>query len=156
MVMKRASEQQEDNGRKVLGFGEPKGPGKTTFYMTMPQPLLVFQYDLGSTTVPPGVDPNGVWVQDYPDLSVVDLSAADIKRKREIGDKAAKDLVALLESFKTSSTTGIVKLSDGTSCPRPASLFLDGGSRLDDILVNLICAINNISSPRDMPDRRGN
>lgn len=151
--MKSASEQKTDNGSKCLGFGEPKGSGKTTFYSTMPQPLLVLQFDLGSVTLPPGVDPNGVFIQDYPDNTVVDLSANGLKRKREIGDKVAKDFVALLDSFKGNGE--VVKLSDGTSCPRPASLFIDGAVRLDEIFIDLICAINNINDPTDMPSRSG-
>jgi hypothetical protein len=152
--MKPAIEQQKFNGRKCLGFGPPKGAGKTTFYLNMPQPLLDFQFDLGSVTVPPDVDPNGIFVQDFVDNTVVDISTNVVKRRREIGDKLAKDLVALLESFK--STTDIVKLSDGTTCPKPASLLLDGASRMDEIIVDLICAINGIADPTDMPSKSGN
>lgn len=152
--MKPAIEQQQFNGRKCLGFGPPKGAGKTTFYLNMPQPLLDFQFDLGSVTVPPGVDPNGVFVQDFVDDTIVDISKPHVQRKREIGDKLAKDLVALLESFK--SGKDIVKLSDGSTCPKPASLLLDGATRMDEIIVDLICAINGITDPTDMPSKSGN
>lgn len=148
------TEQKAANGVKCLGMGKPKGAGKTTFYMTMPLPILDFQYDLGSITIPPGVDANQVFVQDYPDTEVVDLSAKEIKRRRENGDKVAKDLVCLLDSFK--SGKDIIKLSDGGSCPKPKSILFDGGSRLDDIMIDLICAINGISSPQDMPGATGN
>ena len=151
--MKRAIEQQQFNGRKCLGFGPPKGAGKTTFYLYMPQPILVFQFDLGSITVPPGVNPNEVYVHDYPDNEAVDLSANSLKRKRELGDKLAKDLVAFVNGFK--STTDIITLSDGTSCKKPASVLFDGGTRMDDILIDLICAINGISDPTDMPSKAG-
>jgi hypothetical protein len=152
--MKKASEQQEFNGRKCLGFGAPKGGGKTTFYITAPQPNLVFQFDLGSVTVPPGVDPDLVFVQDYVDYEGVDLSGKTIKRKRELGDRLAKDLLCLLESYKSSKD--YVTLSDGTTCPKPGSILLDGAPRMDDILVDLICAINGIDDPTSMPDRQGN
>lgn len=152
--MKPAIEQQQFNGRKCLGFGPPKGAGKTTFYLNMPQPLLDFQFDLGSVTVPPGVDASGIYVQDYVDDTVVDLSTSTVKRRREVGDKLAKDLVALLDSFK--SGRDIVTLSDGTRCPKPASLLLDGATRMDEIIVDLICAINGIADPTDMPSKSGN
>jgi len=114
--MKPATEQKAANGNKCLGFGEPKGAGKSTFYLTAPLPILDLQFDLGSVTIPPGVDANKVFVQDYPDDTVVDLSQSAVKRRRENGDKVAKDLVALLESFKNG--TDIVKLSDGTVLQR--------------------------------------
>jgi len=151
--MKPATEQKKANGVKCLGFGEPKGAGKSTFYLTAPLPILDLQFDLGSVTIPPGVDANQVFVQDYPDDTIVDLSTAAVKRRRENGDKVAKDLVALLESFKNG--TDIVKLSDGTSCPKPKSLLLDGGERLDQILIDLICAINGITDPSLMPNKSG-
>lgn len=152
--MKPASEQKAFNGNKGLGFGEPKGAGKTTFYLTAPLPILDLQFDLGSITIPPGVNRDMVYVQDYPDDTIVDLSTNTVKRKREVGDKVAKDLVALLESFKNG--TDIVKLSDGTTCPKPKSLLLDGGERLDQILIDLICAINGITDPTLMPSKNGN
>jgi hypothetical protein len=152
--MKTIQEQQEFNGRKSLGFGMPKGAGKTTFYLTMPLPILDFQFDLGSATAPPGVDANQIYVQDYCDNEAVDLSSQSLKRKRELGDRLAKDLVALLESFKSSKD--IVRLSDNTTCPKPKSILLDGGTRLDEILIDLLCAINAVSDPTDMPSKSGN
>lgn len=151
--MKPASEQKASNGVKCLGFGEPKGAGKTTFYLTAPLPILDLQFDLGSVTIPPGVDKNLVFVEDYLDTAAVDLSLKSVKRQRLLGDKLAKDLMCLLESFKNG--TDIVKLSDGNTCPKPKSLLLDGGERLDQILIDLICAINGINDPSEMPNKSG-
>jgi hypothetical protein len=152
--MLKATEQQSFNGRKCLGVGEPKGAGKTTFYLTAPQPSLVFQFDLGSVTVPPGVDSSQVYVQDYVDYEGVDLAGKTMKRKRELGDRLAKDIVCLLDSYK--SNKDIVTLSDGTTCPKPGSILLDGAARMDDILVDLLCVINGIDNPTSMPDKMGN
>lgn len=153
-MAKSAAEQQMINGRKVVGFGKPKGSGKTTFYLTGRKPLLVLQFDLGSVTMPPGVDPNTVFIQDYPDDVFVDLSAASVKRRRELGERVAKDLLAILEGFKAGGET--IKLGDGSTIPRPEALLIDGAVRLDEIMIDMICAINGINDPSDMPSKTGN
>ena len=155
-MAKLASEQTTTNGRKVVGFGKPKGSGKTTFYTSAAvtkKPMLIMQFDLGSITLPPGVNPNDVYIQDYPDDTVVNLAETSVKRKREVGDRVAKDLVAVLEGFKTGKD--IIKFSDNTTVPRPNALFFDGAVRLDEIIVDLICAINGIADPTDMPSKSG-
>jgi len=64
--MQRASELPTSTRRKILLAGPPKGGGKTTFAATAPQPVLFLSYDLGNLSLPPGVDPAGVWWQPYP------------------------------------------------------------------------------------------
>jgi hypothetical protein len=131
--------------RKCIGFGAPKGSGKTTFYLSQQGIILDLMFDLGSVTVPPGKPASDVFVQDYPDTATYDLSKTSVERKRGLGDKVAKDLLAIVDGFKSSKD--IITLSDGSSVKKPDALVLDGMTRLDEILVDLICAINGVSDP---------
>jgi hypothetical protein len=141
---------------KYVSFGPPKGAGKTSLAMTAPGNKLVLQYDLGTTSIPPIVDPSTVFVQDYPDTDRKGLSATSDKwrRTREVYEHVIRDLDAVVESFEGSGKMDI-KLHDGTTVPRPDMLILDGLVRFDNIIVDGFCAINNINDPGDAMDSRG-
>ncbi len=151
----RGSDMNEQRKWKWLSFGPPKGSGKSTFAMTAPGTKLVLQYDLGSSTFPPGVDPGQIWVQNYPDLDSKGLKTASDKwaRSKETYGKVVTDLDAIVQAF-TQNKTEIV-LHDQSKVPLPDTLILDGLVRLDNIIVDGFCAINNISDPGDMLDSRG-
>src|SRR5690242_17089178 len=151
----RGSEMNEQRKWKWLSFGAPKGSGKSTFGMTAPGKKLIFQYDLGSSTFPPGVDPSEIWIQTYPDLDATGLKAASDKwnRSKVVYEKVVKDMDALVQAFTKQQPE--IQLHDGSSVPLPDTLILDGLVRLDNIIVDGFCAINNISDPGDMLDSRG-
>jgi len=144
---------------KLLGWGAPKGSGKTTFYITQPGTTLVFQYDLGSTTIPPGVDPANIYVQTYPDAGVADKDVSNIinsdkwKRGKEVYQAVMTDILAITSAFRENKDE--IKLFDGSIVPKPDNLILDGGVRLDQIILDGFCAINNITDPGDALDSKG-
>lgn len=142
---------------KWLSFGAPKGSGKSTFAMTAPGTKLILQYDLGSSTFPPGVNPADCWVQTYPETDRKMLKAAATTdkwaRSKATYTKVITDLDAIVEAFDTGAKE--IKLHDGTIVPMPDTLILDGLVRLDSIIIDGFCAINNIADPGDMLDSKG-
>ena len=142
---------------KWLSFGPPKGSGKSTFAMTAPGTKLVLQYDLGTSTFPPGVDPASMWIQTYPDSdsSGLKTGAASDKwtRSKVIYGQVVTDLDAIVTAFDKKADQ--ITLFDGSKVPLPDTLILDGLVRLDHIIVDGFCAINNIKDPGDAMDSRG-
>ena len=142
---------------KWLSFGAPKGSGKSSFGMTAPGKKLVLQYDLGASTFPPGMDPNEFWVQTYPDSDAkgmhVGIGTERWTKSKEIYAKVITDLDAIVEAFKANEAT--ITLHDGSTVPLPDTLILDGLVRLDTIIVDGFCAMNNITDPSEAMDARG-
>lgn len=145
---------------KGVGYGSPKGAGKTSFYMSAPGKTLVVQYDLGSLTIPPMKNPEEVWVQTYADPGMnADDFAKAIKsdkwhRPKEVYQNVMFDIGQIIDAFQTGKDE--IKLYDGTIVPKPDNLILDGLVRLDEIIIDAFCDFNNISDPGDAVDRRGN
>jgi len=140
---------------KWLSYGPPKGSGKSTFAMTAPGKKLVLQYDLGASTFPPGTDPKDFWVQTYPDHDAAGIKSTSDKWNRTKVTYAAviTDLNNVVEAFNKKADE--ITLHDGSKVPLPDTLILDGLVRLDNIIVDGFCAINNISDPGDALDSRG-
>jgi len=154
-MAQRADQIRQNRKWKYLSFGPPKGAGKTSFAMTAPGNKLVLQYDLGSTTIPPGVNPQTVWVQDYPetDRKVLNGQKDKWNRSKVNYEHVIKDLDAVVESFEAGKQE--ITFWDGTKAPLPDTLILDGLVRLDTIIVDGFCAINNICDPGDAMDSKG-
>lgn len=140
---------------KYVSFGAPKGGGKTTLAMTAPGTKLVLQYDLGSTSIPPGVDPKSVYVQTYPDSDHSGLKKDSDKwtRGKKVYGEVITDIDNVITAFEKKASE--VVMHDGTKVPLPEVLILDGLVRLDNIIVDGFCAINNISDPGDALDSKG-
>lgn len=142
---------------KWLSFGPPKGSGKSTFAMTAPGTKLVLQYDLGASTFPPGVDPAGIWIQTYPDSDAKALTMGSNSdkwhRSKACYAAVVKDLEAVVNGVNQKLPE--ITLHDGSKVPLPDVLILDGLVRLDNIIVDGFCAINNIQDPGDAMDSRG-
>jgi len=153
----RGSEMNETRKWKWLSFGPPKGSGKSTFAMTAPGKKLVLQYDLGSSTFPPGTNPEDFWIQTYPDLDSKGMERGKTSdkwgRSKEIYTKVVTDLDAVVQAFAQGKQE--IELHDKSKVPLPDTLILDGLVRLDNIIVDGFCAINNIADPGDMMDARG-
>ncbi|MCI0530282.1 MAG: ATP-binding protein [Nitrospira sp.] len=147
----------QDRKWKGLSYGPPKGSGKSTFWATAPGTKLVLQYDLGASTFPPGSNPNDFWIQTYPDLDSAGLKTGfnsdKWARTKEVYAAVVKDLDAIVEGFKAGNNE--ITLHDGTKVPLPDTLILDGLVRLDNIIVDGFCAINNIKDPGDAMDAKG-
>lgn len=144
---------------KLLGWGPPKGSGKTTFYISQPGVILDLQYDLGSTTIPPGKNPADIYVQTYPDPGVDEkdfkniLSSDKWKRSKVVYENVMKDLLSIVQAFREHKSE--ITLYDGSVVPIPDTIILDGGTRLDQILIDAFCAFNNITDPGDALDSKG-
>jgi hypothetical protein len=128
----------------VLAAGMPKGAGKTTLALSAPQPTIVVACDLGRISIPPGVDRSKVLVLPYQDLTRVMEESGTTKPKRDIYVKLTKDLFNIYTSVKAQNA---IKLEDGKEFPPPATIVLDGVSRLNNMLVDGLCAMNNIDEP---------
>lgn len=140
---------------KWLSYGPPKGSGKSTFAMTAPGKKLVLQYDLGASTFPPGTNPADFWVQTYPDHDAAGIKSGSDKwnRTKVTYGAVVTDLNNVVEAFNKKADE--ITLFDGSKVPLPDTLILDGLVRLDNIIVDGFCAINNISDPGDALDSRG-
>jgi len=153
----QGSKMNETRKWKWLSFGPPKGSGKSTFAMTAPGKKLVLQYDLGASTFPPGTNPEDFWIQTYPDSdrTALQQGATSDKwtRSKDVYTKVVKDLDAVVEAFNSNKQE--IKLHDDSIVPLPDTLILDGLVRLDNIIVDGFCAINNIKDPGDAMDSRG-
>lgn len=143
--------------KKGMSFGAPKGSGKSSFWMTAPGKKLVLQYDLGASTFPPGTNPEDFYIQTYPDLDSAGLRTG-IKtdkwgKSKEVYAKVITDIDNIVTAFRDGKQ--IITLHDGSTVPLPDTLILDGLVRLDTIIVDGFCAMNNITDPGEAMDSRG-
>lgn len=154
-MAKRGDEERSSRVWKYLAFGPPKGAGKSTLAMTGPGTKLVLQYDHGSTSIPPGVDPTSVYIQKYPDVDPSGISGKTDKWKR--GKVVYEHVITDIDNIVTAFEKGAadIVLHDNTHVPKPDMLILDGLVRLDNIIVDGFCALNNIADPGDALDSRG-
>lgn len=147
----------EERKWKWLSYGAPKGSGKSTFAMTAPGTKLVLQYDLGASTFPPGTNPADFWVQTYPDTDTGGLHSGigsdKWKKSKQVYSQVITDLDNIVEAFNKGADE--IVLHDGSKVPLPDTLILDGLVRLDHIVVDGFCSINNITDPGEAADSRG-
>src|SRR5262245_32883341 len=151
MMAVNGSQMNQERKWKWISFGPPKGAGKSTFANTAPGKKLVLQYDLGASTFPPGVDPGEIWVQTYPDLDASALKAGANSdkwaRSKVVYGQVVTDFDNIVTAFNNKASE--IKLFDGSIVPIPDTIILDGLVRLDNIIVDGFCAINNIKDPGD-------
>jgi len=123
--------------------------------MTAPGKKLVLQYDLGASTFPPGTKPEDFWIQTYPDHDSLGIKSTSDKWNRTKVTYAAviTDIDNIVQAFNKGADE--IVLHDKSIVPIPDTLILDGLVRLDTIIVDGFCAINNIMDPGDALDSRG-
>jgi hypothetical protein len=131
----------------VLLAGAPKGAGKTTLALSAPVPMVVVSCDLGRLSIPPGVDRSQVLVLPYHDLTRILGDQGTSHPQKDIYVKLLRDLAAIYRAVKGQQP---VELDDKSTFPTPLTVVLDGVSRLNTMLVDGRCAMNNIEYPDDL------
>lgn len=148
--MQRADEIASDPHRRVVAFGPAKNGGKTTFAVSAPGNKILLKYEPGIVSIPPGVDPKTLWVVEYP-FDYEELTTKNDKWKRlgDAGQKMMDDVEELSVAFTTKRDVKI----DNVIAPLPNVIIMDGGTMLHDALVSWICAVNNLTDPRDASNK---
>lgn len=129
------------NRRKVVLWGKPKS-SKSTIALSATQPVLDLNYDGGTPGAPPGVDPENVWIQNYPPNNA-DLLKKIGARSANIGDAIVADIEAVVTAFvRQQKTVTLPDIFTGeqTQIPIPATLILDGGTDMVAHILNAILA----------------
>lgn len=135
--------------RKVLLIGTPKDSGKTTFALSTGAhgTVLDLQYDFGNPTIPPGVDPNNIWVKTYPAASP-EVSTEDDRwtPARNVGAEIIADIHEIRNAFKEQRP---IKLHGEEEIPLPGTLVLDGLVGISYGVMQWILAVNNVKDVDD-------
>lgn len=144
----------------VLIAGLPKGAGKTTLALsvalTKAPRTAIIACDLGKLSIPPGVDPKNVLVLPYQNLTrefVVGEGVAGAGHSKPVKDvymKLTGDFYQIYNSIKNDQA---IKLSNGQEFLPPQNLIIDGMARLNGMLVDGQCALNNIADPSDLDNK---
>lgn len=133
---------------KLLLAGVPKGGGKTTFAMTAPQPIACLMYDLGNPVIPPGVNPEGIYVRTYPSPELrINPDSSSWEAPTSVGKLMLKDLIELRAAVIGQRE---VKLDgEPTPWPCPRTIVLDGAVAMSDTIIDWILGVNRIREPGD-------
>ena len=128
-------------------FGPSKNGGKTTLAVsaiTGDKTGLVLQYSPGILSVPPMVNPDNVFVQQYDfDADVTNLKSDKWMRTKECA-QVMEDIDAIVQGWPK----GEITLS-GKTIPTPDVVILDDGVLLHDYILAWICFVNGIPDPAD-------
>lgn len=136
--------------KKSLGFGKPKGGGKSTFYFHADQPLLVLNYDGGDPGKPPGISSDDIWIQNYP-IDKIDIKpgSSDWKRSKDQGNMIIQDIVDIVNQMSKTSNEELVltdwwnaggDMTIKAKMPRPKSITLDGMVVLNNAILDWLMA----------------
>ena len=147
--MKKASELEQKKGRVMLAFGAV-GTGKTNLIMGQPTPHLVLACDTGNITIPPGVNKDEVFIEEF---HIPTRRFEPDGRTAPVRDIYTKTIRRLHEIY-TAIANGTPLLDDsGTPLPGLSSLSLDGVYRLNQMLIDGTCMLNNVNEPGDMGNK---
>lgn len=141
--------------RNVLLAGYPKGSGKSTAAMSAPGNKLLLQYDLGSPTLPPGVDPETVFVRVYPPaMTEVKLDSDKWKRPKNVGAEIIEDIFKVREAV----IAGVPPVVGGETMPWPLrpgldSIILDGFVQKMQHVLDWVLAVNAKANPEDFENK---
>lgn len=135
---------------KMLLVGKPKSAGKTTFALSVPGTVLVLQYDLGLVPRVPGVDPDTVYVVNYPVADVPILENTDQwKRPRNVGGRIIKDAEEIKNAFLEKRPIQI----GGKEIPLPDTILADGMTELQAVALDWVLSVNNVTQPEEFSNR---
>lgn len=143
-----------DAVRKVLLAGSPKGSGKTTTAMTAPGNKLLLQYDIGSPTIPPGVDPATVFLRTYPSaVTDVKIDSDKWKRPKNVGAAVITDLVAVRDAV-LSGTQAVLGSEMVPWILTPGdTIIMDGWVQYMQDILDWVLAVNGKANPEDFENR---
>jgi AAA domain-containing protein len=147
-----ASEWAPQTRETVTVAGEPKGAGKTTFAISAihgDRRGVVVACDLGKLSIPPAVKRENVLVVSYQELTR-EIKEGHSSPVRDVYLKLTGDLYEIYRSVKDQRA---IQLPDGKEFAPPDVVVLDGMSRLNNMLVDGQCALNNIADPSDLDNK---
>ena len=147
--MKRASELEQKRGRVTLAFGAV-GTGKTCLIASQPTPHLILACDTGNVTIPPGINRDEVFIEEF---HLPTRKFGPLGNTVPIQDIYTKTIKRLHEIYTAISTGGTLLDDAGRPLPSLASLSLDGVYRLNQMLVDGQCVLNNVNEPGDMGNK---
>lgn len=140
--------------KNVLLVGMPKGSGKSTTAMTAPGNKLLLQYDLGSPTLPPGVDPSTVFVRTYPpSLSAVKLDSDRWVRPKNVGAEIIDDIFNIREAVLAGRPPVVGKEELPWPLTPGDTIIMDGWVQWFQHILDWILAVNNKANPEDFENR---
>lgn len=148
------SEYKTDATRNVLLAGYAKGSGKSTTAISGPGNKILLQYDIGSPTLPPGVDANSVFVRIYPPADV-DLNADSDgwKRAKNVGREIIQDVMAIHNGVLARKHIVLGGEEVPWIMTPNDTLILDGGVQFLQYILDWILAVNNKRNPEDFENR---
>ena len=144
--MQKVSELETKRGRVILTYGGV-GTGKTSLIASQPTPHLILAYDTGTITIPPGVDKEEVYVEEFHETT---RRFDPNGRTEPIKDVYTKTVRRLHEIYTAVSGGKPVLDVNGQELPPLASISLDGVYRLNQMLVDGQCVLNNVNEPGEM------
>ena len=148
--MKKASELVDKRGRVTLAFG-PVGTGKTCLIASQPTPHLILACDTGNVTIPPGVHRDEVFIEEF---HIPTRKFGPLGNTVPIQDIYTKTIKRLHEIYTAISTGGTLLDDTGHALPPLSSISLDGVYRLNQMLVDGQCVLNNVNEPGDMGKKK--
>ena len=147
-----ASEWAVQTRETVIIAGNPKGAGKTTFALSATKPgqrTVVVACDLGKLSIPPMVDKSNVLVVPYQALTR-EISEGHSRPVKDVYLKLTGDLYEIYDSIRKDRA---IRLDGGREFAPPHNVILDGVSRLNGMLVDGQCSLNNILDPSDLDNK---
>jgi hypothetical protein len=134
----------------ALVCGHPKGAGKTTLAISVTKPnqtTAVVACDLGRLSIPPSVKREQLLVFPYQEVTRKMDETGNSKPLRDVFIKLTGDLYTIYCAVKEQKA---IKIEGGREFPPPDNIVIDGMSRLNSMLVDGQCAMNNIADPSDV------
>lgn len=139
-----ASQWENQQHYTVLAAGAPKGAGKTTLALSSTTPSVVVSCDLGKLSIPPGVDRTQILVLPYHELTREMKDQGATVPVKDVYMRLTRDLYSIYTAVKSGQP---LKQDNGEVFPTPKTIVLDGVSRLNNMLIDGLCALNNITEP---------
>ena len=144
--MQRLSDLEKGKGRVVGAFGGV-GTGKTCLLLSQPTPHLVLACDTGSLTIPPGIDRTQIFVEEF---HLPTRQFNNEGKTTPIRDIYTTTVRRLHEIYTAIATGKPLLDSGGNSLPSLASVSIDGVYRLNQMLIDGQCVLNNVNEPGEM------
>lgn len=148
--MKKASELEQTKGRVLLAFG-PVGVGKTNLLLGQPTPHLVLACDTGNITIPPGINKDEVYIEEF-HVATREFNA--MGRTTPLRDVYTATVKRLHEIYTALAAGQPLRVDNrAEELPPLASISLDGLYSLNQMLVDGQCVLNNVNEPGEMGNK---